>query len=90
MPKRAIYLVLSGAAVAAVAVVVFFLNNRSLPVDVVKLEKNVQVQVFGLGTVEAQIASSIGFEVGAALAELTADHGSMVESGDILASLESF
>ena len=89
MSKRGIYLVLSGAAVAAVAVVIFFLNNRSLPVDVVKLEKNVQVQVFGLGTVEAQIASSIGFEVGAALAELTADHGSMVESGDTLARLES-
>lgn len=89
MSKRGIYLVLSGAAVAAVAVVIFFLNNRSLPVDVVKLEKNVQVQVFGLGTVEAQIASSIGFEVGAALVELTADHGSMVESGDTLARLES-
>ena len=89
MSKRVIYLGLSGAAVAAVAVVIFFLNNRSLPVDVVKLEKNVQVQVFGLGTVEAQIASSIGFEVGAALAELTADHGSMVESGDTLARLES-
>ncbi len=90
MSKRGIYLVLSVAAGAAVvAAVIFFLNNRPLPVRVAKLERNVQVQVFGLGTIEAQVASSIGFEVGAALVELTADHGSLVKSGDTLARLES-
>jgi HlyD family secretion protein len=76
-------------AIAAIAGAVFFLNNRPLSVEVARIEKNAQVQVFGLGTVEAQVVSSIGFEVGAALVEVTVDHGSVVKRGDILARLHA-
>ncbi len=46
-----------------------------LEVPVVAPEDNVVIRVFGLGTVEARIVSKAGFAVGAALTELTADHG---------------
>ncbi len=65
----------------------FFATNRPVRVQVAHLEKGVQVQVFGLGTVEARILSKVGFEVGAALMELKVDHGDAVNKGDILAKL---
>ncbi|NKB59580.1 MAG: efflux RND transporter periplasmic adaptor subunit [Alphaproteobacteria bacterium] len=73
-----------GAASAAVFLFVFM---RPLPVEVARPAENVPIQVFGLGTVEARILSKIGFEVGAALVELNADHGDQVKEGDVLARL---
>ena len=84
---RAIFFV--AVAIAAIAGAAVFLNNRPLSVEVARIEKNVQIQVFGLGTVEAQVVSSIGFEVGAALVELTADHGSSVKRGETLARIHA-
>ncbi len=72
-----------------IAAAILFLNNRPLEVRVAAVERNVPVQVFGLGTVEAQVLSSIGFELGATLVELTADHGDLVKSGGMLARLEA-
>jgi HlyD family secretion protein len=90
MARRIINFALSIVAMAAlVAAVVYFLNNRPLQVQVAVPEKDVPVQVFGLGTVEAQVVSSIGFEVGATLVELTADDGSRVKAGDELARLHA-
>jgi HlyD family secretion protein len=43
--------------------------------------------VFGLGTAEARVLSKIGFEVGATLIELNADHGDHVSKGQVLARL---
>lgn len=65
------------------------MSARPLPVTVAKPEHDIAVRVFGLGTVEARIVSKIGFEVGAALTELTADHGDTVAKGEILARLHS-
>src|SRR3546814_16159536 len=62
---------------------------RPLPVEVVRTTDRVPVEVFGLGTVEARILSRVGFEVGAALVELTADHGDRVKQGEVLARLHS-
>lgn len=61
--------------------------NRPLSVQVASIERNVPVRVFGLGTVEARVLSKIGFEVGATLAELRADHGDRVTKGEVLARL---
>ncbi len=80
--------VLPGVAVAVVAVsLIIFI--RPLPVEVARVDKNVPIKVFGLGTVEARILSKIGFEVGAALVELDADHGDRVKKGSVLARLHS-
>lgn len=70
---------------AAVAVI----NNRPLQVQAARLEHGVPVRVFGLGTVEARVMSKIGFEVGATLVELDADHGDRVSKGQVLARLNS-
>lgn len=85
--RRVIFFLI--VAIAAIAATGFFLNTRPVSVEVARIEKNVKIQVFGLGTVEAQVVSSIGFEVGATLVELTADHGSSVKRGDTLARIHA-
>jgi HlyD family secretion protein len=62
---------------------------RPLPVEVARPAHDVQVKVFGLGTVEARILSRIGFEVGGALVELDADQGDRVRKGQALARLRT-
>lgn len=90
MRKRLVryLLALLGLGVAGAAVLVFIFA-RPLPVEVAQPVENVSVQVFGLGTVEARILSKVGFEVGAALVELNADHGNRVKQGAVLARLHS-
>lgn len=67
----------------------FAMTSRPVPVRIAQPEHDVRVRVFGLGTVEAQVLSKVGFEVGAALVELKADHGDRVRRGDVLAVLQS-
>lgn len=90
MNKRIIrYLpgLLGFGAVGAIGFLIVFM--RPLQVEVAQPAVNEKVQVFGLGTVEARIMSKIGFEVGAALVELNADHGDKVKQGDVLARLHN-
>ncbi|KUO67244.1 MAG: hypothetical protein APF80_07135 [Alphaproteobacteria bacterium BRH_c36] len=77
------------ATVVGAAIVLAFAvyANRPISVRVASVERNVPVRVFGLGTVEARVLSRIGFEVGAALTELHADHGDRVTKGQVLARL---
>lgn len=77
-------------AVAILAVIsagIFVYSNRPIGVRVATVQQNVPVRVFGLGTIEARVVSKIGFEVGATLAEVKADHGDSVAKGDVLAKL---
>lgn len=88
--RRAVWgkplLVVAGiAALLAAGFAVY--RNRPLTVEVAAVSRNVPVRVFGLGTVEARVLSKVGFEVGAALVELKADHGDRVKKGDVLARL---
>lgn len=83
------YLLAVIALVAVLAAIVLFFYIRPVPVTVVAPERNVPVRVFGLGTVEARIISKIGFEIGAAIIELSADHGDLVKKGDVLARLNA-
>ncbi len=88
MTRRLAIVAIVVAALAAVAILGYAaLVIRPVEVRAARSERDVPVQVFGLGTVEAQIVSSIGFEVGAALVELTADHGDRVAKGALLARL---
>lgn len=83
------YALVVAGIVAAAAAAFAFLNNRPILVQIASLEANVPVRVFGLGTVEARVLSKIGFEVGATLVELDADHGDRVSKGQVLARLSS-
>ena len=62
---------------------------RPVAVQVVETEQDVPVQVFGLGTVEAQVLSRVGFEVAGTIIELHADYGDRVAAGTLLARLDS-
>ncbi|MCK5575273.1 MAG: biotin/lipoyl-binding protein, partial [Sphingomonadales bacterium] len=73
----------------ALFIVVAFIASRPMSVEVAPTSRNVPVQVFGLGTVEARILSKVGFEVGATIIELSADQGDHVKKGDVLARLYS-
>ncbi len=81
-------LFLLGIGVVGVAIFLFMFA-RPLLVEVARPTENVPIQVFGLGTIEARILSKVGFEVGAALIELNADHGDPVKEGDVLARLHN-
>lgn len=79
---------IAALATAAIAISIYFLaSTRPLAVQVAAPEKDVTVRVFGLGSVEAQVLSKVGFEVGATIAEVKADHGHTVRKGDELARL---
>ena len=79
---------LPGAAIVAV-VALLLLSQRAVTVQVAYPERDVPITVFGLGTVEARVLSDVGFEVGATLAELSADHGDRVSKGAVLARLRN-
>lgn len=90
MRKRILRYLLVLLGISGVGTAVFlFVFMRPLQVEVARPAENVPIKVFGLGTVEARILSRIGFEVGAALLELHADHGDRVKKGDVLARLHS-
>lgn len=83
------YLLLLLGIGAAGTAIFLFMFARPLPVEIARPAKNVPIQIFGLGTIEARILSKVGFEVGAALIELNADHGDSVKERDVLARLHS-
>ncbi len=77
----------AAAALALAAGGIAWQRNRPVTVPVAQNEHDVPVRVFGLGTIEARIASRIGFEVAGTLVEVLADHGDRVRAGQVLARL---
>lgn len=75
--------------VGLIAGVAAFVWLRPVGVVVAEPVENIDVEVYGLGTVEARVLSEIGFQVGGTLVELNADHGDHVSAGATLARLES-
>ncbi len=61
---------------------------RPIRVSAEGVAKDIPVQVFGLGTVEARVTSQIGFKISGVLVELRADVGDRVMKGAILARLD--
>ncbi len=80
---------LIGALALVVAGTFYMTKKRSLSVVVASIEENVEVKVFGLGTVEARILSKIGFKVSNSIVSLNVDEGDVVKKGDVLAKLDS-
>ena len=90
MRKRFVRYLLALMGIGVTGAAVFlFIFTRPLPVEVASPAEAVPIQIFGLGTVEARILSKIGFEVGAALVELSVDHGEQVRQGEVLARLHN-
>ena len=90
MKKHLMYYLLGGLVLVIVAASIFwYLNIRAISVAIAQSEKDVTIQVFGLGTVEAQSLSKIGFETAGTLVELNADYGDAVKAGTVMARLQS-
>jgi HlyD family secretion protein len=87
--RRTIMLFAALALVAGAAVLGWSLALRPLEVRVAPAERDVAMQVFGLGTVEARVQSKIGFKVSGVLVELTADLGDRVAKRAVLARLDA-
>jgi len=87
--KRFFALVLVLAVAAGAGFGVWFLYIRPIRVDIAHSERNVPVQVFGLGTVEARVASQVGFKIAGVLVDLQADVGDHVAKGAVLARLDN-
>jgi HlyD family secretion protein len=80
----------TGLALVALAVGggFYWRNASELSVHVAAVERDVEVRVFGIGTVEAQVLSKVGFQVGGRVASLQADQGDLVKAGALLAKLD--
>ena len=61
---------------------------REIPVRTAAPEQNVEVRVFGIGTIEAQVTSKVGFQIAGRLVSLEADQGDVVKAGALLAKLD--
>ena len=88
MIKRLIALVIVLAVAGGVAFGAWVMFIRPVEVEVAQRARDVPVQVFGLGTVEARVASQIGFKVAGVLVDLKADVGDRVGKGAVLARLD--
>lgn len=61
---------------------------REVPVRIATAQQNVEVRVFGIGTIEAQIVSKIGFQIAGKIVSVNADQGDFVGAGTLLAKLD--
>ncbi len=78
----------AGLIAAAAGGFVYVQRFSSLEVQVAEPEKGVEVRVFGIGTVEAQTLSRVGFQIQGRVVEVNADQGDLVETGRVLARLD--
>ena len=76
------------ALVVSLGTVAWAMLLRPIVVQVASVERDVPVQVFGLGTVEARVTSKVGFKVAGVLVDLWADVGDRVPKGAVLARLD--
>lgn len=89
MKSRRLFIALVLGALVLAGSIGIGLHFRAVALPVAKPERDVAVRVFGLGTIEAQVVSRIGFEVAGTLVEVQADHGDRVAAGQVLARLNS-
>ncbi|MBM3528532.1 MAG: efflux RND transporter periplasmic adaptor subunit [Alphaproteobacteria bacterium] len=80
----------TGAALVLVAIggAYAFRGGGTVTLRVAAAEKNVEVRVFGIGTVEAQVLSKVGFQTGGRIQAVHADQGDLVKAGTVLAKLD--
>src|SRR5665647_2709359 len=86
--RRVLLLTVVLALVIVAGAIAWTLFFRPIDMQVSQSERDVLVQVFGLGTVEARVTSKIGFKVSGVLVELRADVGDRVAKGAVLARLD--
>ena len=86
--KSAVPLGLGLLVIVGAAFVAWSVYMRPIQVQVAGVQRDVVVEVFGLGTVEARVTSKVGFKVSGILVALRADVGERVPKGAVLARLD--
>ncbi len=86
--KRIVFITSALAVCAALLVIGWSAFLRPVTVKVAGVARDVPVQVFGLGTVEARVTSKIGFKVSGVVVDLGADVGDRIAKGTVLARLD--
>lgn len=86
--KRIIFIASALAVCAALLAIGWSAFLRPVTVKVADVARDVPVQVFGLGTVEARVTSKIGFKVSGVVVDLGADVGDRIAKGTVLARLD--
>lgn len=89
MPRRRILLSVVTLAALAGGGGVWHQKTQPVTVAVATAEPAREVQVYGLGTVEARRLTKVGFEATGTLVELVADQGDRVAAGAVLARLHT-
>lgn len=87
--RRSLALVVVLALLAVAGGLAWWRNNSPLTVSVASVDKNVEARLFGIGTIEAQINTRIGFQVAGRIVALEADQGQILEAGTVIARLDS-
>ena len=77
-----------GVIVALALGAMYWFRLREIPVEIARAENGVEVRVFGIGTVEAQVVSRVGFQVAGKISMLGADQADIVKAGSVLARLD--
>ena len=89
MSSRAIKV---GAALAVISLIMaggyYWRFMREIPVQTIAPEQNVEIRVFGVGTIEAQVVSKVGFQIAGKVVAVEADQGDFVKTGSLLAKLD--
>jgi len=86
--KRIVVIVAAAVIVAGAGFGAWTAYLRPLTVNAVGLARDLPVQVFGLGTVEARVTSKVGFKISGVLVDLKADVGDRIAKGAVLARLD--
>ena len=86
--RRLLLIIIVLVLVVAAGATGWALFFRAIDVQVSQPERDVMVQVFGLGTVEARVTSKVGFKASGVLVDLRADVGDRVPKGAVLARLD--
>lgn len=86
--RRLMWSAIGLAALVALGALAWASYLRPITVEVAADQSDVPVEVFGLGTVEARVASKVGFKVAGVLVDIRADVGDRVAKGSVLARLD--
>jgi HlyD family secretion protein len=86
--KRFFILVIVLAVIGGVGLGAWTLFLSPVSVQASQVERDVPVDVFGLGTVEARVTSKVGFKVSGVLVDLRADVGDRVTKTSVMARLD--
>ena len=89
--RRRRWLIWGGVLLVALAAAGWLWRGAAMPMTVrlAPVGANVAEQVYGLGTVGADVQSSVGFKIAGVINEIDANEGDRVKAGTVLARLDA-